>query len=125
MNVTKQKMELNKKDIYDNVRRDINRKQAVHSSKSAEMPDRSKKVYSRYDHYYYDLEDALTQPSFLYQKSVAIPQHQAQLQSLTNKAEDEGRERDDAERDDETEKHQEEPPTGRLRSKRSEHEAQD
>ena len=46
MNVTEQKMELNKTDIYENVRKDINRKQTVHSNKSAnyrsgtpEMPD--------------------------------------------------------------------------------------
>ena len=50
MNIKEQKTELNKKDIYENVRRDINRKQTVHSNKSAnyrsgtpEMPDRRKK----------------------------------------------------------------------------------
>ena len=70
MSITKQKMELNKKDIYDNVRRDINRKQTVHSSKSSgyragtpEMPDRSKKVYSSYDHYYYDPMNSARMPS--------------------------------------------------------------
>ena len=56
MNIKEQKTELNKKDIYENVRKDINRKQTVHSNKSAtyrsgtpEMPDRRKKVYSSYD----------------------------------------------------------------------------
>ena len=50
MNIKEQKTELNKKDIYENVRRDINRKQTVHSNKSAtyrggtpEMPNRRKK----------------------------------------------------------------------------------
>ena len=60
-----------------------------------------------------------------FKKSVGIPQRQARLQSPADEAEDEGRERDDAARDDEAEEHQEEPPTGRLRSKRSEHEEQD
>ena len=68
MNIKEQKTELNKTDIYENVRkdatavasramRDISRRQTVHSNKSAnyrsgtpEMPDRRKKVYSSYDH---------------------------------------------------------------------------
>ena len=50
MNIKEQKTELNKTDIYENVRKDINRRQTVHSNKSAnyrsgtpEMPDRRKK----------------------------------------------------------------------------------
>ena len=50
MTINEKKLELNKKDIYENVRKDINRRQTVHSSKSAnyrsgtpEMPDRRKK----------------------------------------------------------------------------------
>ena len=50
MNVKEQETELNKKVIYENVRKDINRRQTVHSNKSAtyrsgtpEMPDRRKK----------------------------------------------------------------------------------
>ena len=50
MNIKEQKIELNKTDIYENVRKDINRRQTVHSNKSAnyrsgtpEMPDRRKK----------------------------------------------------------------------------------
>ena len=61
MNIKEQKTELNKTDIYENVRkdatavasramRDINRRQTIHSNKSAnyrsgtpEMPDRRKK----------------------------------------------------------------------------------
>ena len=60
MNIKEQKTELNKKkDIYENVRKDINRRQTVHLNKSTnyrngtpEMPNRSKKMYSSYDHYY-------------------------------------------------------------------------
>ena len=51
MNIKEQKTELKKKDIYENVRRDINRKQTVHSNKSAsyrsgtpEMPEEKKCV---------------------------------------------------------------------------------
>lgn len=33
MLIDRQKMELNKKDIYENVRRDVMRKQTLHSSK--------------------------------------------------------------------------------------------
>ena len=69
MNIKEQKTELNKKDIYENVRkdatavasramRDINRRQTVHSNKSTnyrigtpKMTDKRKKVYSSYDHY--------------------------------------------------------------------------
>ena len=50
MNIKEQKRELSKEDIYENVRKDINRRQTVHSNKSAnyrsgtpEMPDRRKK----------------------------------------------------------------------------------
>ena len=50
MNIKEQKTELNKTDIYENVREDINRRQTVHSNKSAnyrrgtpEMPDKEKK----------------------------------------------------------------------------------
>ena len=32
--IDRQKMELNKKDIYENVRRDVMRKQTLHSSKN-------------------------------------------------------------------------------------------
>ena len=32
MTINEQKLELNKKDIYENVRKDINRRQTVHSS---------------------------------------------------------------------------------------------
>ena len=53
MSIAKQKLELNKKDIYGNVRKDIKRRQTVHSNKSAnyrsgtpEMPARRKKVSS-------------------------------------------------------------------------------
>ena len=35
MNIKEQKTELNKTDIYKNVRKDINRRQTVHSNKSA------------------------------------------------------------------------------------------
>ena len=35
MNIKEQKTELNKTDIYENVRKDINRRQTVHSNKSA------------------------------------------------------------------------------------------
>ena len=34
MLIDRQKMELNKKDIYENVRRDVMRKQTLHSSKN-------------------------------------------------------------------------------------------
>ena len=51
MNIKEQKTDLNRKDIYENVRKDINRKQTVQSNKSAtyrsgkpEMPDRRKNV---------------------------------------------------------------------------------
>ena len=61
MNIKEQKTELDKKDIYENVRKDINRRQTVHSNKSANyrsgtpaMPDRIKNVYSSYDHYYHN-----------------------------------------------------------------------
>ena len=40
-NIKEQKTELNKKDIYENVRKDINRRQAVHSkapTTGAELP---------------------------------------------------------------------------------------
>ena len=50
MNIKEQKMELNKTDSYENLRQDINRRQTIHSNKSAnyrsgtpEMPDRRKK----------------------------------------------------------------------------------
>ena len=70
MNIKEQKTELNKKDIYENVRKDINRKQTVHSNKSAtyrsgtpEMPDRRKKVYSSYDHYYHNDSNTARMPT--------------------------------------------------------------
>ena len=49
MNIKEQKTEFNKKDIYENVHKDISRRQTVHSNKSAnyrsgtpEMPDKKK-----------------------------------------------------------------------------------
>jgi len=73
MTINEKKLELNKKDIYENVRKDINRRQTVHSSKSAnyrsgtpEMPDRRKKVYSSYDHYYHDGNNAARMPTHNY-----------------------------------------------------------
>ena len=70
MNIKEQKTELNKTDIYENVRKDINRRQTVHSNKSAnyrsgtpEMPDRRKKVYSSYDHYYHNDSNTLRMPT--------------------------------------------------------------
>ena len=70
MNIKEQKTELNKTDIYKNVRKDINRRQTVHSNKSAnyrsgtpEMPDRRKKVYSSYDHYYHNDSNTARMPT--------------------------------------------------------------
>ena len=70
MNIKEQKIELNKTDIYENVRKDINRRQTVHSNKSAnyrsgtpEMPDRRKKVYSSYDHYYHNDSNTARMPT--------------------------------------------------------------
>ena len=70
MNIKEQKTELNKTDIYENVRKDINRRQTVHSNKSAnyrsgtpEMPDRRKKVYSSYDHYYHNDSNTARMPT--------------------------------------------------------------
>ena len=70
MNIKEQKIELNKTDIYENVRRDINRRQTVHSNKSAnyrsgtpEMPDRRKEVYSSYDHYYHSDSNTARMPT--------------------------------------------------------------
>ena len=81
MNIKEQKTELNKTDIYENVRkdatavaagamRDISRRQTVHSNKSAnyrsgtpEMPDRRKKVYSSYDHYYHNDSNTARMPT--------------------------------------------------------------
>ena len=70
MNIKEQKIELNKTDIYENVRKDINRRQTVHSNKSAnyrsgtpEMPDRRKKVYSSYNHYYHNDSNTARMPT--------------------------------------------------------------
>ena len=70
MNIKEQKIELNKTDIYENVRKDINRRQTVHSNKSAnyrsgtpEMPDRRKKLYSSYDHYYHNDSNTARMPT--------------------------------------------------------------
>ena len=41
MNIKEQKTELNKKDIYENVRKDINRKQTVHSNKKRHLQERN------------------------------------------------------------------------------------
>ena len=70
MNVKEQETELNKKVIYENVRKDINRRQTVHSNKSAtyrsgtpEMPDRRKKMYSSCDHYYHNDNNTAKMPT--------------------------------------------------------------
>ena len=48
MNIKEQKMELNKTDIYENIRKDINRRHTVHSNKKpttgAERPKGQKKT---------------------------------------------------------------------------------
>ena len=54
MNIKEQKTELNKTDIYENVRKNINRKQTVHSNKSANYrsgtPEmQSYRLYSRWN----------------------------------------------------------------------------
>ena len=105
MNIKEQKTELNKTDIYENVRkdatavasramRDISRRQTVHSNKSAnyrsgtpEMPDRRKKVCSSYDHYYHNDSNTARMPTHnhhLYLKRL--------LEYHNTEHEDEGRE---------------------------------
>ena len=69
MNIKEQKIELNKTDIYENVRKDINRRQTVLQTKvptterTPEMPDRRKKVYSSYDHYYHNDSNTARMPT--------------------------------------------------------------
>ena len=86
MNTKEQKTELNKKDIYENVREDINRRQTVHSNKSTnyrsgtpEMPDRRKKAYSSYElpQRQQHGKDAYSQPSSLSKAPSWISQHRA------------------------------------------------
>ena len=60
MLIDRQKMELNKKDIYENVRRDVMRKQTLYSSKNlsgstpVDTNPKKKKVYTSIDHYYHN-----------------------------------------------------------------------
>ena len=76
MNIDLLKAELNKKGIYEDVRRDILRMQTVHSDKNdnstsgnAEMMNtKNKKVYSSYDHYYHDENNSARTPSYNYHK---------------------------------------------------------
>ena len=137
MNIKEQKTELNKKDIYENVRKDINRRQTVHSNKSAnyrsgtpEMPDRRKKVYSSYDHYYHNDSNTARIPTHnhhLYLKRLLEyhnTEHDYKLQGLTSKAEDETREWDATERNDKVEGGEEKSQIGRLRGERPEYETE-
>ena len=72
--IDRQKMELNKKDIYENVRRDVMRKQTLHSSKilSGSNPvdtnPKKKKVYTSIDHYYHQDNNIARVPDHNYQR---------------------------------------------------------
>ena len=76
MSINTQKMELNKSDIYENARRDISRRQTVHSSKNVNstsgnpemMNTKHKKVYSSCDHYYHDNGNSIRMPTYNYHK---------------------------------------------------------
>ena len=72
MLIDKQKMELNKKDIYESVRREMNNKQALHSSKNVagSNPVRitPKRVYTSIDHYYHDSNNSARVPNLNYHK---------------------------------------------------------
>ena len=65
-------MELNKKDIYENVRRDINRQQTLHSSKNLkggnalENPSTKRKTYDPDQHYYHINNNSARMPSHNY-----------------------------------------------------------
>ena len=74
MLIDRQNMELNGKDIYENVRRDVMRKQTLHSSKSlsgstpVDTNPKNKKVYTSIDHYYHNGNNSARAPDHNYQK---------------------------------------------------------
>ena len=74
MLIDRQKMELNKKDIYENVRRDVMRKQTLYSSKNlsgstpVDTNPKKKKVYTSIDHYYHNDNNSARVPDHNYQK---------------------------------------------------------
>ena len=74
MLIDKQKMELNKKDIYDGVRKELMRKQTLYSSKNlsgstpVDMNPKKKKVYTSIDHYYHNDNNSARVPDHNYQK---------------------------------------------------------
>ena len=74
MLIDRQKMELNKKDIYENVRRDVMRKQTIYSSEklSGSTPVdtnlKKKQVYTSIDHYYHNDNNSARVPDHNYQK---------------------------------------------------------
>ena len=74
MLIDKQKMELNKKDIYDGVRKELMRKQTLYSSKNlsgstpVDMNPKKKKVYTSIDHYYHQDNNSARVPDHNYHK---------------------------------------------------------
>ena len=72
--IDKEKMQLNKKGIYEDVRRDIQRTQTLHSSKNLsggnplEVPSMSKKRnHDANDHYYHEISNSARMPTHNYQ----------------------------------------------------------
>ena len=72
--IDNEKMQLNKKGIYEAVRRDIQRTQTLHSSKNLsggnplEVPAMSKKRnHDANDHYYHEINNSARMPNHNYQ----------------------------------------------------------
>ena len=72
--IDSEKMQLNKKGIYQDVRRDIQRTQTLHSSKNLssgnplEVPAMSKKRnHDANDHYYHEISNSARMPTHNYQ----------------------------------------------------------
>ena len=96
--IDNEKMQLNKKGIYEEVRRDIQRTQTLHSSKNLsggnplEVPSMSKKRnHDANDHYYHEINNSARMPNHNYQVHLKKPfrkaQHRARLQSPEDQAE--------------------------------------
>ena len=69
-----QKLELNKKGIYEDVRRDIQRTQTLHSAKRLSggnplenQPMSKKKTYDANHHYYHETNNSARMPTYNYQ----------------------------------------------------------
>ena len=100
--IDSEKIQLNKKGIYEDVRRDIQRTQTLHSSKNLSgggnplevAPMSKKRNHDANDHYYHEISNSARMPTHNYQvhctseKSFRKPQHRARLQSPEDQAKD-------------------------------------